>query len=320
MVTNYPNNEGNKIMSKKVFLFIPILCAGMLTGCGNSGNTEEDYGLATTPVVINDNTTVVYGLYPQTHVSDSGLISSLEALTTPESNGWYLFNGKYYAKVSAKPNKTNYKFDDDTKIVEGTTYWFKCEPIKWKILSNEGGEYFLLSSVLLDVHRFNSCWQGKDSNNRYSNNYEYSEIRAWLNDEFYNSAFALGKENIKTTTVDNSASTTDNSSIGGYACNDTNDKVFLLSYQDFKNSSYGFSTSGNGTNLRTWKATDYARAKGVNLGYSSKNCGYYWTRSPYQDGGAHVWYVDYDGGLNRTGNGVDSTNYCVNPAIKIKIN
>ena len=311
-------------MSKRFFLTVPILCVATLTGCGGSTNASEDYGLATTPVVNSKNNTVIYGLYPQKRVGDSKLISSLEALTAPESNGWYLYNENYYAKESAKLYNSAYKFDDGTAIVEGTTYWFKCEPIVWNILSNDNGEYFLRSSVLLDAHRFNEAWVGLKSD-KCANNYEYSEVRSWLNNEFYNSAFALGNECIQTTTVDNSASTTKREdTVGGYTCENTNDKVFLLSYQDYINSSYGFSTGTSSSNTRTCKTTDYARARGaycfVQFDYSYKYCSHYWTRSPYSDGGAHVWFVGSEGNINRSGNGVDSTDYCVNPAIKIKIN
>ena len=49
-------------------------------------------------VFSQDNKTAEYGLYPQTRVSDAALIAELNGLTTVSSNGWYLFNGEYYAK------------------------------------------------------------------------------------------------------------------------------------------------------------------------------------------------------------------------------
>lgn len=64
-----------------------------------SGN--ESLGIA--PMFSTKNKTVTYGLYPQKNVNDSSLIAALNALTTKESNGWYLYNNEYYSKVAAKP-------------------------------------------------------------------------------------------------------------------------------------------------------------------------------------------------------------------------
>lgn len=262
------------------------------------------------PILSEDGKTITYGLYPQTNVDDSTLVSALDALTTPESNGWYLYESEYYAKVSATPYNSSYVFDNGTTIVYGTTYWFKCEPITWNVLSNNDGEYFILSSVLLDTQRYGAS----------SNNYANSEIRSWLNNDFYNSAFALGNSHIQTTTVDNSAATT-NSSSNSYASNNTQDKVFLPSYQDYINSSYGFSTSADSTDTRYCKTTDWARARRsycyANSGSYQYN-GYYWTRSPSSDYSTDAWDVRTDGRLN--GNGyVEYTNRSVRPALSIKI-
>ena len=68
-----------------------------------SGN--ESLGI--TPMFSTKNKTVTYGLYPQKNVNDSSLVSALNALTTPESNGWYLYNNEHYAKLSATPYTDN---------------------------------------------------------------------------------------------------------------------------------------------------------------------------------------------------------------------
>ena len=270
------------------------------------------------PILSDDEKTLTYGLYPQTNVNDSDLVASLNELTTTESNGYYFYNKVYYAKVSAAPNSSGYKFDNGTTIVEGTTYWFKCEPITWNVLSNNSGEYYILSSVLLDSQRYNEDYSGtKDGH--YANNYEYSEIRSWLNNDFYNSAFALGNSHIQTTTVDNSAATT-GSTDNPYACSNTQDKVFLPSYKDYINSSYGFSTSTDLTATRCCKTTDWARARGAYYNNSSSYLynGCYWTRSPRDGYSNYVWIVDNDGSLYSYGY-VDYTSGSVRPGLSVKI-
>ena len=278
--------------------------------CTEEEATEEAKrrkALGIEPVIDSENGTLTYGLYPQTRVSDEATLASLNALTSTESNGWYLLNGEYYAKKEAYPYGKSYVFDDGTTIVKGTTYWFKCEPITWKILSSSDGEYSLVSTVLLDVHRYNEYYSETDENGCYMNNYENSEIREWLNGDFYNKAFSLGDSIIQTTTVDNSAATTDSSS-NSYACGNTEDKVYLLSYQDYTNTAY-FADS----TARKCKATDWARASHA-LCYPN---GYYWTRSPLSSNYGVAWYVNYGGGL---GNDlVDLSFNSVRPSLRIKV-
>ena len=278
----------------------------------------EKYGI--TPVLSQDGTTITYGLYPQTHVSDPSLITALDSLTTPEPNGWYLYNDDYYTKVSATTYDSYSEFDDGTKIENNTTYWFRCELITWNILNNDSGNYFIISSVLLDAHCYYNLIDERtiDGETVQPNNYKYSDIRTWLNEDFYNSAFALGNDYILTTTVDNSASTT-YSPNNNYACENTQDKVFLPSYQDYLNSDFGFSTSADAPYGRYCKTTDWARARGaydegfIPLRYN----GAYWTRSP-GTGSCYASYVDTWGYV--TDDRVDYASVCVRPAITLSFN
>ncbi len=133
------------------------------------------------------------------------------------------------------------------------------------------------------------------------NNYKYSNVRAWLNGYdgteykvsnytnkgFYNLAFKdLEKKAIITKEVDNSASTTSSSS-NPYACENTFDKIYLLSYEDIYNSNYGFTDNLS----RCTKVTDYAKATGAWWSTSEeyKDNGSYWLRSPY----CHSYYAYY---------------------------
>ena len=129
--------------------------------------------------------------------------------------------------------------------------------------------YTLLSEYIIDKQIFDNAF----------NNYERSEMREWLNNSFYNKSFStLEKTRILTTIVDNSASTTISSS-NPNACNNTNDKVYLLSYQEARSSTYGFTQNS----ARTSTTTDYARAIGVYMATDSKHYenGNWWLRSPY---------------------------------------
>ncbi len=265
------------------------------------------------PSLSEDGKTITYGLYPQKRMSDSALISSLNSLTA-EANGWYFYNDEYYAKITGTPYSSTSKFDDGEIIESNTEYWFRCEPITWNVLKKDDGDYFVLSNLALDTHIYSENYAGMDDGH-YANNYEYSDIRAWLNGSFYNSAFTLDNSHIKTTSIDNSASTTNDSS-NQYACHDTEDKVFLPSYKDYINSEYGFSTSTDVSGTRVCRATDWMRAMG---GYDKAHNCWYWTRSPSSSDANRAWFVDDDGHLFSNFAEIEDNFIGVRPAITIRI-
>lgn len=274
------------------------------------------------PVLSENKETVQYGFYPQTHVNDENLIATLNTLEPSETNGWYSYNGEYYMKEAAKIyNSESYIFDDGTAIVSGSEYWFKCEPIEWKVLSDSNGRYFLLSTLLLDAHNFYKDYANRTISDKtiYANNYEQSDVRAWLNNEFFNTAFALNNTYIQEMTIDNSAATFNAENTNPYICNNTNDKVYLPSYQDYLNADYGFDSDANNTSTtRVAKTTDYVRTRGAwcnTKDASLKYNGSYWTRSPSSEFYYAAWNVNSGGYLSNYA--VDGNTHCVRPCITI---
>ena len=270
---------------------------------------NKDHGLI--PVFNDNKSTVTYGLYPQTYVSNASLEAALNGLdeNAQDSNGYYFYDNEYYVKFTAKPCFSSYPFSDGTTpIVEGNEYWFKCEPITWYALRTHKltsrTDYELFSSVLLDCQIYDKS----------SNNYEASYIRDWLNDDFYNSAFCLDNSFIQTIEVDNSASSTGSPS-NPYASDNTNDNVYLYSYKELT-STYYFSTEDS---KRLSTVTDFTKASGAYYD-SDTQIGYYWTRSPYPTEEDDVWRVNGKGEIgndNRTS--VFDDDICVRPAITITI-
>lgn len=264
--------------------------------------------------------TLTYGLYPKTHVNDTDLVKKLNALTDTEDNGYYLYNNRYYAKVVAKPDRSGYTFDDGTIIKASLEYWFKCEPISWNIINVSGSTFTLLSSYLVDARVYHSSTEERtiDGVTIYPNNYKYSDLRAWLIGDFYKSAFTLNDALIQTVTVDNSATSAPSTTPSSYLCDNTDDKVYLLSYKDYINPDYGFTSDTGDTALRQAVTTDYARANGAyNDTGDILNCGFYWTRTPSANNIKSV--IDNNAsGLTGVGYRVDYGYSCVRPAIQIK--
>ena len=257
------------------------------------------------PALSEDGQFLTYGLYPQTVVSDPSLISSLDATATLGSNGWYVKDGDYYTKENACPyGSPSYTFGNGETIADGAAYcWFKCEPIKWRVLQNSNGEAFVVSESILNAQRYDDS----------SNNYADSEIREWLHSNFFIRAFALGSSSVLTSDVDNSAAST-GFSTNMYACENTADKVFLLSRSEIINPDYGFSSDIYADDSRIAKPTDYALAKGA---YQYQGAGWWWLRSPLGGHSEYASYVHDDG--SDTGCEVYRANRGVRPAMRIKL-
>lgn len=243
----------------------------------------------TNPIISSDNKFAEYGFYPQSYFNNEAIISKLSKLT-PLENNWYFYNNEYYTKVIAKVyNNEKYTFDDEQNIVNGNEYWFKCERIKWNIINENNGVYTLLSTQLLDAHNYYDNYQERiiDGKTIYSNNYEYSSIRNWLNNEFYQVAFSLNN---------------------AYIQKSENDNVSLFSYDNYLN-----------LTERTCKTTDYSRVRGAwyNTSSTLKYNGSYWTKSSSDEFNYCAWNVNSSGYLSTYA--VDGDSHCVRPSIKIKL-
>ena len=218
------------------------------------------------------------GEYPQTQVEDDKLISKLNSITQTDAQGYVSYGGEKYKKMSY--------------------HWRKVEPIQWRYLSQDGDNVQFVSEKVLDSHVWN---QTDHENGIYRNNYQYSDIRTWLNNDFLEQAFYYDPSLIQTVNVDNSAKSTGDS-INPYACEDTQDKVYLLSYKDICNEDYGF-------------MDDASR-----IAYDAYgNACDYWLRSPLSDSDPDGYYARcvYDGG-NVDGYGGVGCNYYVSLSFGVR--
>lgn len=253
---------------------------------------------------------IYFGEYPQT-IKDS----SVTITTTTDERGYYLgSDGEWYAKVTARPKDSSYTFSTGATVTSGTVYYFKVEPIRWRILSTDGNTALILCDSIIANRRFDEV----------AGTYGPSEIRKWLNKTFYETAFdELQKEIILITKVDNSVASAGCSSYP-YDPADTEDNVFLLSYKEVTNSSYGFSSSNlTSDTARRMLTSDYSRATGVYMRTSSPyyGSGHWLLRSPDYDYSGYLDFVRYvysDGGVYYTD--LNYASYGIVPALNIKLN
>ncbi len=218
-----------------------------------------------------------------------------------DSNGVYDYRAVYFTSyrlyLTSNNSSTDGFYQDYNGYTTGNVYWFKYEPIKWRILKESNGSAIILAEMILDSQDYNYTSNSRtiNGNTVYGNNYEYSSIKAWLNDNFYNTAFnELQKGIIQTVEVDNSARSTNpdnnatqlNSGNNSYACSNTQDKVWLLSMQEVTRAVYGFSTSFDAYDTaRRKKTTAYSQCQGAWTSTESSYAGNgnWWLRSPYYD-------------------------------------
>ena len=261
-----------------------------------------------------DGSTLTFGSYPQSQVEDTALQSMLNAEiqnktpTADEFNGWTdyeyldnkiaksymwyidveyqdaLYRGVYLSQYRPYSSTTNCSPSNTYQLNNGyetgTVYWFEYEPITWRILTQQDGKVFLMADLILDSQNFYiNAYERTGESTIYANNYKESDIRFWLNHNFYDTAFdELCKEYVVVTEVDNSVETTPREDTT-YICENTIDNVFLLSYADVNNEDYN---KGDLALLST------AYCQGVWLNFY--DCGKWWLRSPAADGSLPASY------------------------------
>jgi hypothetical protein len=227
-----------------------------------------------------------FGKYPQTVVEDKNLISSLETSTDSDGDGYLEYNGnEYYKLTKATPYGSMAASSGNFKFVAGNTYYFKVEPIQWRILHTETGKKLVLSEYVLFGSDFfeNGSYDANRTINGvtvYPENYQYSTLRAVLNgyngsgyqvSDFSSNSAGVFAQNggfindAFSATQQSSILSTDLTNSGGRGTlNNTTDKVFALSMEDTYNTAYGFDGSRyTESSTRNAIATDYARATGI---------------------------------------------------------
>lgn len=173
----------------RVLLVIIMTFVLLLAGCAGGetpGGTSEEAD--PTPVNLGEKLFlkggkyIYFGSYPQSKVSDRGLKDALMSIAgdteTWTSYDYYIeddslrymvykdvrhegekFRGVYFSEfrpystgvISSEENS----LQDDNGYKMGKVYWFRYEPIKWKILSSSDGKAFLCAQQIIDAQDFN---------------------------------------------------------------------------------------------------------------------------------------------------------------------
>ncbi len=311
---------------------------------------------------------IQFGSYPQTEVKDEALVAELNALAPQwedwTSYGYYsgtgdygtmvqgdwmrytdaTYNGNKYRGVkftqyrpyfTLYPSSSSYTHQVDNEYSTNTVYWFKFEPIDWRVLDSATG--LVMCETIIDAQPYsNTIYYNSSANSvygyfndssytNYASDYETSSIRKWLNEDFYNTAFTDSeKKEINTATLNNdSYSTLVGTTLNGNLdSNETKDKIFLLSYNEVRNSKFGFNSSDSANDTaRFGQGSDYAQSQGLFVYRSSDNNyngnSYWFLRSPglYSHSCCEV-----DGyGCSISVFSVYNSHYGIRPAMKLNL-
>lgn len=289
-----------------------------------------------------DGNYIYFGYWPQTCERDENVIAKLNEMAKnipvfndidkPE-NWAYYENSKYIWYIDVIYSGTKYRgfymkefrpttdgglgysYVSANHYASRQVYWFKVEPIKWRILTTSGNSAYIMSDIALDAfrlepNRYQGFYKGEygvfrgakesDVDGTYANNWEYCFLRRWLNETFYNEVFNdLQKEIIQTTRLDNSArscnpdeyptyypdtySSQNKPGENKYAaqCKDTDDKIFLLSLRDITTTAYGFNKDVKAEDpARNLQASDFAKFCGAPMDIYEEKYVTWYTRSP----------------------------------------
>ena len=277
------------------------------TYVGNTMNKELKTWYNSLTQTEKDNPTETYTAY-------KGYSGS--TLNTPVVyNAYEYIDGNTYCRVPEADlyNSGAKTFNDGTTIVNGETYWFKVEPIQWRVLTenytdteNTTPVSYLLSEYVLSG---NTTFNPSTSNtNSAYYSAETNALRPFLNEVFYADAFTTKEQAL---IAQRTLTDADLDATSSYA-NDpdltiaSTEKlsVFAPSYYDMINTNYGFNSSyGDYDQQRRASATDFAMA---NYAYKTTSnypdihglaSSYYWTSSA-ASASSYAYNVNFYGSVN----------------------
>lgn len=171
------------------------------------------------------------------------------------------------------------------------------KPIEWIISSRKGNSALLISKYGIDCKVYNDQW--------VNSTWESCQLRRWLNNEFFRNAFNFEEQGKIQSTGVHTPNSSDYHTAGG---NDTSDKVFLLSLDEFKDY-VGF---------YNWKCSPTAYAISNGADRDKNGCSWWWLRSPGHNQ-THVVCIDHIGVQDYYGKGVTLMGGCVRPALWITL-
>ncbi len=317
-----------KTLKAKLVIFLAVAMLVSFATCVSAAENTTAY---------NAGDIIEFGMYPQTEITDETLLAELNAQTLEwNSYGYYSGNGSYgtavssdymkYADVELDGDKyravtftqyrpwqsehdiENSKYEQQNNGYETeTVYWFRFDPIKWKVLNPDTG--LILCESIIDSQPFqNEVYQNPNdfvliahyADPEFTipaNTYSASSLKRWLEGDFTETAFSQAETEM------------------------ISQNVHIISVADSTETDYGFDADKQVQDTERMRAgSDYAKIQGLQISVYEPGAGnsYWWLSdsvSIYQIESA----VCYSGSANRS-IGVSCTYIGVCPAVNIELN
>ena len=178
------------------------------------------------------------------------------------------------------------------------------QPIKWRVLSVDGDDAFLMADQGLDCKKYNET--------KTDVTWENCTLRSWLNG--YSSSENLDKKDYSNDNFIKTAFTAEERSAIKYSweyydnySNGTLDRIYLLSKDEVLNITYGFNKLTASSETREMRTTSYARRRGVYYSFNINSTGYvgngyWWLRSQNVGNSLGIYSNGYVDNIGYSGN------------------
>ncbi len=330
---------------KKKFtkIFVLFVTLALLLSCFSVYSFAAIRRTAENKFTFSNCVTVTLGTYPQSEIKDTALKEALSA-AAESTDAWtsygYYMNGKQsdfmkYTDIELGGEKyrgiyfTSYRpcytgsiginnEQNDNGYSASSVYWFKYEPVVWDVILSDtnADTAVLLTKNIIDSRDYYNSYDKRTETGSaiYPNNYAYSDIRAWLNDTFYNTVFSSNEKSaIIATSLDNAAY---NSLHARYDSVTTTDNVWLLSYSEAKGNFDMVGSTLTGFDDLQAKGTDYALSQGLDVHKINGNAS--WRLRTAGHRSIFSCVVDSHGIVSYDGYGVYDTTYGIRPCVTVR--
>ena len=205
-----------KRMNKTLSLVLAVLMVVMLIPAPVFSAAETEPA----PVGFSVGDTLAFGRYPQSRVTEAETYNALQNQTKTwrsyaymasagvqgdymqycdidmDGDGTNDYRGVKFTKyrplfvthtASADPSES---LQDESGYSINTVYYFRYEPVVWRVLDPATG--LVTSEAIIDAQAFHNYFYdgyGDSAHAAYSNKWNVSSVRSWLNNGFYNLVF-----------------------------------------------------------------------------------------------------------------------------------
>ena len=295
----------------RVLLFssLGIVALGVGFLAGALKPTEGVYAASKTNIKVNDGI-VELGSYPQSIVKPDSEEFAKIMSEGQSAEDVYTYNGEKYLYMQSVQYWTEGggKYEDGSSLIaDGQPAFFKFEPIKWHVLYEDKDQniYFLYAKYALDTMAWQTDFTEVDDYNAYVGNnpnipaydWEYSTIRNYLNDGFYNNSFTNTEKGYLKKFITKASESSSEKDVEDYSS--------IISPSKFDEYKSSKKIKGG--------ASDYAKSKGLFYHWHSYDSCFIWlnnyknksqTKFVQYARGTNVNDNDYSERANRTDNGM----------------